>query len=857
MPSLTRDEAIARATLLTTHSYAIELDLSDAPTGTPFLSTTRVRFTCREPGADTFIEINPDELLEIALNGATLDPLGLAENRFPLAGLAAQNELVVRARMTYSRAAQGMHRFVDPSDDAVYLYAQSFLDDAQRMFACFDQPDLKASLRVTVIAPATWQVAANAAQVEPASPPPATEATRRWEFAPTAPIPPYLFSMIAGEYHVRRTTHDGIAMAIYCRRSLAPHLDVDLGELFEVTRVCLDRFHELFGVRYPFGKYDQVFVPEFNAGAMENPGLVTIRDEYVFRSAVTDNEREQRVRGIAHEMAHMWFGNLVTMRWWDDLWLNESFAEYMGHRVPVEVTRFSRGWTEFVVARKGWGYAADQRGTTHPVAPTALPDAGQAFLNFDGISYAKGAAVLRQLAVWIGDDAFLSGLRTYFADHAFGNATLDDLLGALAAASGRDLADWARRWLRTAQVNTLRPQVVVGADGRYQDVTVVQTAPPAYPTLRPHRIGVGVYRDGTATRQVQVDLDPAVDGGRTRLAELVGEPAGDLLLLNDGDLTYAKIRFDPASRAALPRVLPGLADSLARALVWAAMVDAVRDAEVSVDEFVALVASALPDERELSLVRDVTAFVNSTAVPCYLPAERQPVACRVLADAFRAAMLTAEPGGDRQLVTARAYLRVADEGADLDAVRGWLDAVGVPDGLQIDADLRWQVLYRLAVLGRATADEIDEEFDRDHTATGAENAARARAARPDPAAKAAAWQIMFDDRSQSNRAVVATAAGFWQASQADLTTPYVQRYFAELPRLAAGRLAWLSSTLARDCFPRFAVDPTTVALAEAALAGGLDPTLAHAVTECTDDLRRALTARQASERLEWHALGAA
>ncbi len=411
----------------------------------------------------------------------------------------------------------------------------------------------------------------------------------RWEFAPTLPIATYLFTLIAGPWHVRRDSHDGIPLAVYCRRSLAEHLDADAEEILTVTKQCLDRFHQLFDERYPFGKYDQAFVPEFNAGAMENPGLVTFRDDYVFRSAVTDSQRELRATTIAHEMAHMWFGDLVTMRWWDDLWLNESFAEYLGTRVTAEATRFGGAWTTFALRRKAWGYAADQRPSTHPVAPEQVTDAAEALLNFDGISYAKGASVLRQLVAWLGDDAFLAGLNDHFARHRFGNATLADLLASLSAASGRDLGGWAQSWLRTAQVNTLRAEVAVDDRGRYTEVAVAQTAPPTHPVLRPHRIGVGRYAvDGTA-ESVEIDLDPQVDDGRTVLAGLAGEPAAAVLLPNAGDLTFAKIRLDPASADAVPLLLPRLADPLARALLWGEALDAATDGERPVGAVVELI----------------------------------------------------------------------------------------------------------------------------------------------------------------------------------------------------------------------------------------------------------------------------
>ncbi|GAA1757530.1 aminopeptidase N [Luedemannella helvata] len=851
MASLTQDEAAARAHLLRVRSYHVDLDVSDAATSDTFTSTTTAHFTCAAPGQDTFIEIKPATLHEVVLNGVALDPASLDGNRFPLTELAADNTLIVRATMLYSRTGEGLHRFVDPADGEVYLAAQSGLDEAQRIFACFDQPDLKASLAVTVDAPAGWLVAANGAgrQLDGG----------RWEFTPTRPLPTYLACVIAGPYHVRTDKHDGIPLGLYCRRSLAEDLDKDAEELFDITRRCLDRFHELFGIRYPFGKYDQAFVPEFNWGAMENAGLVAFRDEYVFRAAVTDFERQTRAMIIAHEMAHMWFGDLVTMRWWDDLWLNESFAEYLGYRVAAEATQYTGAWVSFALGRKAWGYRADQRLSTHPIAPERVADTEHALMNFDGISYAKGASVLRQLVAWLGDDAFFAGLREHFQAHAYGNATLADLLAALSASSGRDLTGWARVWLREAQVNTLRPVVELGPDGRYASVEVEQTAPDSHPVLRPHRIGVGVYAmavdadDPDAVHSScavvlrerhEIDLDPQTDGGRTPVPALTGVAPGDLLLLNDGDLTFAKVRFDAASTAALPRVLPCLVDPLARALAWGAAMDLVRDASLRPGEFVTLAAAGLRAESDVTIYRDVVAFAVGDVARRYVSPSARPAALAALAAACRGALGEAAPGSGLQLAAARGLVAAAGPG-DVRLLRDWLSGAATPEGLAMDAELRWLVLGRLAALGDLSAAEIDAEYDRDRSAQGAEHAAACRAARPDPVAKAAAWEIIVADRELSQRLLLATATGFWQADQEELTAPYVARYFAEMPEVATWRTTNVMQELGLTAFPRYAVDEPTLAAARAMLARpDLDPTLRRAAADETDDLARAVAARR-------------
>ncbi|MBQ0903791.1 aminopeptidase N [Micromonospora sp. U21] len=832
MPSLTRVEATARGAAITVESYQVDLDLTGG--GELFRSRVEIRFRAT-PGTATFAEVKPATLLAVRLNDRDVDPAVLTDNRLPLTDLQAENTLVVEAEMAYSNTGEGMHRFVDPADGETYLYAVTFLDNVQRIFAAFDQPDLKAPFTLAVTAPPQWTVASNAEVT-------ANPAPGRWEFAPTAPLATYFFSLIAGPYHVRRAEHDGVPLGIYCRRSLAEHLDADAEEILTVTRQCLDRFHQLFTERYPFGKYDQAFVPEFNGGAMENPGIVTFRDDYVFRSAVTDTQRELRATTIAHEMAHMWFGDLVTMRWWDDLWLNESFAEYLGTRVTAEATRFDQAWTTFAMRRKAWGYAADQRPSTHPVAPTEVADADEGLLNFDGISYAKGASVLRQLVAWLGDEAFLAGLNAHFAAHRFGNATLADLLASLSAASGRDLSGWAELWLRQAQVNTLRVEAAVDADGRYTEVAVVQTAPESHPVLRPHRIGVGRYLANGTVERDEVDLDPATDGGRTVLGELTGVPASRLLLPNDGDLTFAKVRLDPASADAVPLVLPGLADPLARAVLWSEALDAATDGERPVAGLVDLMVAALPAETEVIIAEDVLTLSRSLVDRYLDPLTRSAALARV-AGACRQLLDGAPAGESLQLAATRGWTAAT---TDADLLTGWLAGRDVPAGLKVDAELRWAVLRRLVVLSAAGEAEIAAEAAADPSATGAERAARCRAALPDPAAKQAAWEIIVRDTGLSSRLLEATAEGFWQPEQGELTAAYVDRYFADMPATARRRTAWTADRVAALAFPRYAVaQPTREAAAALLARDDLTPGLRRVITDADDDLRRALVARTA------------
>ncbi len=830
MPSLTRTEAIDRATTVDVQEYQVDLDLR--ATGDTFHARTVLRFTAR-PGASTFVEFEPVEVESMTLNGVDLAPDAHSAGRLALTGLAASNELVVAAVMRYSNNGEGLHKYVDPGDGNVYLYQHMFINNAGRIMPSFDQPDLKASFLVAVSAPDDWLVAANGQL--------AKRAEGRWEFTATKPISTYQASLIAGPYYAITDEHDGIPLALYARAALAEHLEAQAAEIFTITKQCLDRYHEIFDLRYPFGHYQQAFAPEFNFGAMEYPGLVVFRDEFIYRSAVTDSDRESRANVIAHEMAHMWFGNLVTMAWWDDLWLNESFAEYMGTRVAAEATSFTETWTTFAMQRKAWGLRADQRPSTHPVAPTEVGDTDQALLNFDGISYAKGAAVLKQLVAWVGDKPFQAGINAHFATHAYGNATLADLLDALSAASERDLSAWAQLWLRHAQVNTLRTEITTDGD-TYSEVVVEQSAPQLHPTLRPHRVGIGLYdrmADGTVVRRMRIEADLAATE-RTVVGELTGVRKASLLLLNDGDLSYAKIRLDDESNAAVPTILPLLDDSLARAVLWAAVLDAVVDGERGVAELVTLVLAALPVETEVVIVEDVLRATRSL-VDRYSTPETRPDAMALLASAADRLLAVAEPGGSRQLAAARGLIGAT---IDTDRLTAWLRGAGVPAGLAVDADLRWLIVYRLVVLGAAGQAEIEVEFAKDRSATGQQWVARCRAAIADPAAKATAWAAIVGDDTLSNRLVELTAHGFWHTEQLELVADYIPRYFAEMPTMMRVRTGMSAEKTATAAYPQVAVDPQTRQLAAELLArDDLDPILRRVVLDADDDLRRALGAR--------------
>ena len=801
--NLTRAEAIERADVVTgVESYAVELDVTTGPT--TFASTTVIRFSAT-PGGRTFVDLVAPTVREIVLNGRPLDPAAVfADSRIALEDLAADNELRVVADCAYMNTGEGLHRFVDPVDGEVYLYTQFEVPDARRVFATFEQPDLKAPFQVTVTAPAAWQVVSNQPTPEPVVARHATgpgTAAATWAFEPTPPISTYLVALVAGPYAVQRgelTSSDGrtIPLGVFCRASLSEHLDADY--ILETTRKGFAFYETTFDVPYPFAKYDQLFVPEYNMGAMENPGCVTFTETYVFRSQVTDAVRERRVVTILHELAHMWFGDLVTMKWWNDLWLNESFAEYVSTLATAEATEWEAAWTTFSAMEKTWAYRQDQLPTTHPIV-AEIRDLEDVQVNFDGITYAKGASVLKQLAAWVGRDEFLAGVSAYFKKHAWSNTVLRDLLVELEATSGRDLGAWSAAWLETAGVNTLRPEIDVD-EGRITGFAVLQSAPADHPTIRPHRLGIGFYDlvDGSLTRTHQVVID--VDGERTEVPELVGRERPALVLLNDEDLAYAKIRLDDASLAFAMRHLARISDPLARSLVWGSVWDAVRDGETPASAYVDLVLANIAAETESTTVR-TTLNQLGLAARAYVAPERRAATLARIGDRLWELAQQAEAGSDLQLQLVKFTAALASTPQHVAPLRGLLDGSVTLDGLVVDTDLRWEVLQGLVRLGDARTDEVDAALAQDDTATGRQSAARARAAAPTVAEKEAAFASVVDRTDVPNAIIRATAAGFVNVGDPAVLEPFVTRYVDALLEIWTSRSYHIAEELIEGLYP--------------------------------------------------------
>src|SRR4051794_13324239 len=812
MPSLTLAESRRRASLLSVGSYDVTLDLTGDDR--VFGSATTVMFTAHDRG-DTWLDVAATRLTRVTLDGAPLDIAALRDARLPLSLTAGEHEIFVEAEMAYRHDGEGLHRAVDPADGLHYAYAMSFLDAAPSIFACFDQPDLKAPYTVHVAAPEDWVVVGNgrAEQVAPG----------RWELATTPPLPTYLVTVVAGPYHVVSDEHDGIRLGLECRRSLAPHLDADADELLTVTKQCFDEYHRLFGVRYPFGDYHQAFVPEFNAGAMENPGCVTFRDPMVFASKVTRAERMVRASVIAHEMAHMWFGDLVTMKWWDDLWLNESFAEYMAKRVTEDATDFEGVWVDDGYTRRPWGLRADQRASTHPVAANGAPDAASALQDFDGISYAKGAAVLKQLHTRYGDDVFYAGVREHFARHRFGNATMADLFTAWRDAGATDLDGWAAPWLQVAGVDLIS---LDRGGGR-----VLRQTPEQHPADRTHVLALATY-DGRDWNTTPLTVD----------AEVTALPAIDArpVVIDPSEETWARTGLDDVTLTELPRLLPSIPDPLMRSAVWNAVRDGVTNATLDPQTALRLIEETLPTEAEDVAVRTVGSFALSQLVPRLL-SDSQAARARIGA-AARTRLETAAPGSDLQLAAIRVVVEASSDAAELTR---WVGGADVPNGVVVDLDLRWKMLVRLAELDAVDPAELDRWVAHETTAEATSQRVRCRASYPTEAAKSYAWRLFTGSEPGSIYEIQAAASGMWQRGQESLTAEYVDRFFTDAPKTEAVRAGYLLADVAERFFPWIAVEPRTLAAAQQlADDTALDPGLRRAIADAADDLRHDLAVRE-------------
>jgi aminopeptidase N len=838
--NLTRIEAAERSDLITVASYEVALDLTTSEK--TFRTTTVVKFKANKPGASTFIDAITAEVHSVGLNGESLDVSRVADGtRIQLDNLQLDNELTVVADAFYMNTGEGLHRFVDPADGEVYLYSQFEVPDSRRVFAVFEQPSLKATFQFTITAPEAWKIVSN--QATPvATPIGAGKAT--WAFEPTPVISSYITALVAGPYSEVRselTSSDGriIPLGVFARASMTEFLDADY--IFEKTRQGFEFFEEAFDYPYPFDKYDQLFVPEFNAGAMENAGAVTFTETYVFRSKVTDAIRERRVITILHELAHMWFGDLVTMQWWNDLWLNESFAEYASHLAVAEATEWKNTWSTFAALEKSWAFRQDQLPSTHPIV-AEINDLQDVQVNFDGITYAKGAAVLKQLVAWVGQEKFLAGVSQYFKKHAFKNTELKDLLVELEKTSGRELKSWSKLWLETAGVNTLKPELSVSEHGTITHFVIEQSAIASQPTIRPHRMAIGFYDlvDGKLTRTSQVELD--VDGERTHVSQLVGLKQPALILLNDGDLAYAKIRLDDKSWSTALEHLSDIEDPLARTIVWGAALDASRDAEADPSDFIGLVLAHIATETEsttmMTLLRQLVTTGN-----LYVNAGARQQSLSQIADGLLSLARTAAEGSDAQLQFTKFFALFARSPEQVAALKALLNGEEELNGLTIDADLKWELLTGLVVAGAAGHTEIDALVNLDRTANGEKAAAGARAAIPTAENKAATWRVLTETKDLSNAHVQAASLAFNRVIDTELLRPYVEKYFDSALAIWELHTFKIAEYLLVNLFPIQLADEATAQAARHAIDDPkfkAIPALHRILVENLDNLERAL-----------------
>ena len=839
--NLTRDEAATRSTLVKTHSYRIDLDLTTS--AQTFIAKTTVKFSGLKPGQSTFIDAVGKRVIAASLNGVAFEVKDYDGQTIHLPALAAENELILEIEANYSNTGEGLHRFVDPADNEVYLYTQFETGDARQMYACFDQPDQKATFTISAITPKHWEVISN---YEIDSVTDVGSDSKKVQFKESQIISTYVTAIVAGPYqhvHDEYVGEKTIPLGIYARKSFFHHVDAD--NIFKVTKQGFAYFEKTFGLAYPFGKYDQLAVAEYNWGAMENVGCVTFHEDVlIFRSKVTESKHLGRASTILHEMAHMWFGDLVTMKWWEDLWLNESFAEWASYMATSEATQYKTAWTEFNALRKNWAYRQDQLSTTHPIA-TEMKDLEDVKTNFDGISYAKGASVLQQLVEHVGRENFIKGLRIYFTKHAFKNTTLNDLMVELEATSGRDLKPWAATWLQTAGVNTLRPEIEIES-GVYKKLAIKQEAPTmpvGSKELRPHRLRVALFdiAGDSLVKRKSVALDVA--GALTDVTELQGEKEADLVLINDGDLTYAKLRFDERSIATLKSHLGGLNEPLARALIWASLWDSVRDGELSASDYITIALNALGTESDISIVSATNTNIE-TAIWQYAAPSHRPALRAKVSDALNKFLKASAAGSDHQLSFARGF---AESAATPEQSKEIIEILnGSINGLTIDAELRWHLVICAVKRGLLGASDIDAELAKDNTAHGKQYGALAQAAIPTAQAKEKAFTSVTTE-NLSNTIHAYTCRGFNVALHSELLTPFIDRYFAILIDLWNTKGYEIAETTATMLFPGFIVSDETLAKAQNWLdVTGKDApnALRRVITEGRDALARSLRAQK-------------
>lgn len=840
--NLTRIEASTRAELLSVESYRIELDLTSSET--TFRSKTTVKFDAKA-GSSTFIDAITETVHSITLNGESL-PVSLADGvRIELPNLAATNELVVDADMFYMNTGEGLHRFVDPVDGEVYLYSQFEVPDSRRVFAVFEQPDLKATFQFVATTPAHWTVISNQTTPKPVT---LADGKALWEFAPTPRISSYITALIAGPYvgetsSLVSSNGKTIPLGFWCRSSLKQYLDHDY--LFDITRAGFEFFEKTFSTPYPFEKYDQIMAPDFNAGAMENAGAVTFNEIYVFRGASSEAIQERRVVTILHELAHMWFGDLVTMRWWNDLWLNESFAEYTSTLATAEATSWVEAWTTFASGEKAWAYRADQLSTTHPIV-AEINDLEDVMINFDGITYAKGASVLKQLAAWVGRDAFNTGVSEYFKKHAFGNAVLSDLLVELEKSSGRDLKAWSKQWLETAGVNKLELDLDVDAAGVITKFNIHQSAIDAYPVIRDHRMAVGFYNlvDGKIIRTDRVELD--VSGVSTEVPAFVGKARPDLILLNDDDLAYAKIRLDDASWKFALENLDKFEDSLARTMIWMAAWDAMRDGETPARDFIDLVLNNIQSETQGSALQTLLRqMVTVTAY--YVARDTQDATFTKVAKRLWELTLAAEAGSDAQYMFLK-FWAIYARGEFADTMEQLLSGELQLPGRVIDQDQRWWLIMSLVGVKRLGKADIDAELAKDNTANGQKFAFHAEGNLPGN--KQAYFDRLISDKELSNTLIGEGVIAFQEHWDSSDFIPFVDQYFNMVLPVWESRTFKISEYLIEGLYPTALASEALVKRTQDFIDSpeiSSKPALKRILMENLDNVTRALKVQKADK----------
>jgi aminopeptidase N len=806
--ALDQTYAAMRAQQLSNVSYQLSMEVDEQKPS--FSGEVAISFTlAKANNSPVTLDFEGGEILSVNLNGNDIS--FQAEKwflRFPPQQFnVPTNTLRIKFTHAYANAGDGLHRYKDAATGNVYLYSNFEPFNAHKMFPHFDQPNIKANFTLDVIAPASWQVVSTTREISITN----VNEKKHWQFPATPKMASYVFSMHAGPYTVWEDNSGAIPLRLFARQEVAQY--VDYKEWFLFTQQSFAFFNNYFSLPYPFKKYDQLIVPDFNSGAMENIGAVTFNEFYVGRGKKTDLERMKYGNVIAHEMAHMWFGDLVTMSWWNGLWLNESFATYMSYLAQEKSSQFGEKiWDVFFIGTKQWAYTSDQQVTTHPIE-LSVDNTAEAFANFDGITYGKGASVLKQLAYYVGEENFRKGVVKYLKKYSYSNTQLVDFMSEIAKASQRDLSDWAYEWLYQAGLNSIQLHYTceqTKQDDIVQSMLLTQSAPDAWPILRRQKIQVGLFnlQDETLVSSARFPL--VYRGVSTPINAADKLPCPAFAYPNIGDMGYAKVMLDEKSLSFIKNHFASVDASL-RLMLWQNLWDSVLDVKMPLSDYLQFVNNYIGIETRSDLISAVTAKLKSTRDYLWLMSNEHKTYAKELAlietIAYRQ-LLSAESASDVQKIWFDAFLQAAHTPEALAKIHAIVVGEETLQGFVVDQDRRWMMLIRLNQFQTKNYLALTKaEQQQDRSDTGQQMALACEAIRPDASIKVHWFQrITAKEKNDKLAALRVVMGNLLPFNQRELRADMAGSVLENLQTLSAVNddrfmFAFLGTMLPRACNP--------------------------------------------------------